>query len=97
MLFSDKHDNFRQFVFSFDAQRTFNRESMEFQLLFLFSFFLGSVFHEDKDSSLNKFEGFFSQRLLVAVTRKYLKRRILHSYGHAGSFNSSVITNKEAE
>ena len=72
---------------------------MEFQLLFLFSFFLGSVFHEDKDSSLNKLEGcfFFAQRLLVAASRKYLKRRIMYSYGHAGSFNPAVITNKEAE
>ena len=34
---------------------------MEFQL-FLFSFILRSVFHEDKVSSLNKVEGVFAQR-----------------------------------
>ena len=28
----------------------------------LFSFVLGSVFHEEKVSSLNKFEGVFAQR-----------------------------------
>ena len=27
---------------------------------------------------------------------KYLKRRIRYSYGHPGSFNPAVITNKEA-
>jgi len=27
---------------------------------------------------------------------KYLKRRIKYSYGHPGSFNPAVITNKEA-
>ena len=27
---------------------------------------------------------------------KYLKRRIMYSYGHPGSFNPAVITNKEA-
>ena len=32
----------------------------------------------------------------MAVTRKYLKRRIPYSYGHPGSFNPAVITNKEA-
>ena len=35
---------------------------MDFQLLFLFSFVLGSVFHEDKVSSLSKFERVFTQR-----------------------------------
>ena len=34
---------------------------MEFQLLFLFSFVLGSMFHEDKVSSPNKFEEVFAQ------------------------------------
>ena len=33
----------------------------------------------------------------VAVYRsKYLKRRIMYSYGHPGSVNHAVITNKEA-
>ena len=46
---------------------------MEFQLLFLFSFALGSVFHEDKVKSLNKFEGVFAQRHLFmkATYRRY--------------------------
>ena len=51
----------------------FNREIIEFQMLFLFSFVLGSVFHEDKDSSLNKFEGVFAQRhsFMKATYRRY--------------------------
>ena len=32
----------------------------------------------------------------AACDRKYLKRRIMYSYGHPGSFSPSVITNKEA-
>ena len=44
-VFSDKPDNFRQFVVSFAAERQ-TRFQPEFQLLFLFSFVLGSVFHE---------------------------------------------------
>ena len=77
----------------------FNREIMEFQLLFLFSFVLGSVFHEDKVSSLDKIEGVFVQRhsfMKATYCRKYLKRRIMYTYGHPGSFNPAVITNKEA-
>ena len=51
----------------------FNREIMEFQLLFLFSFVPGSVFHEDKVSSLNKFMGVFTQRhsFMKATYRLY--------------------------
>ena len=51
----------------------FNREIMEFQPLFPFSFVLGSVFHEDKVSSLNKFEGVFAQRhsFMKATYRLY--------------------------
>ena len=43
-------------VLLLNGRLDFNLEIMEFQLLFLFSFILGSVFHEDKVSSLNKFE-----------------------------------------
>ena len=32
----------------------------------------------------------------VVYRSKYLKRRIMYSYGHPGSFNPAVITNKEA-
>ena len=98
-------DNFRQFVVSFAAERKarFQPWNSGILLLFLFLFVLGSVFHEDEVSSLNKFEGVFAQghsfmkAILIAVTRKYLKRRIMYSYGHAGSFNPAVITNKEAQ
>ena len=76
---------------------------MEFQLLLLFSFVLGSVFHEDKVSSLNKLEGVFAERhsfmkatYRLYSTRKCLKRIIMYSYGHSGSFNPAAITNKEA-
>ena len=51
--------------FSFAAERRldFNRERMKFQLLSLVSFVLGSAgVHEDKVSSLNKFEEVFAQR-----------------------------------
>ena len=60
-VFSDKPNNFRQFVISFAAERT-HHEIMEFQLLFLFSFVLGLVCHKDKVSSLSKFEAVFAQR-----------------------------------
>ena len=32
----------------------------------------------------------------AAYRRKYLKRRIMYSYGHRGLFNPAVISNKEA-
>ena len=75
---------------------------MAFQLLFLFSFVFGSVFHVDKVSSLNKFREFLHKginllNLLIAVPRKYLKRRITYSNGQTGSFNPAVITNVEAQ
>ena len=38
-----------------------NREKMAYQALFLFSFVLRWVFHEDKVSSLPKFAGVFAQ------------------------------------
>ena len=34
--------------------------------------------------------------ILIAVTRKYLKQRIMYSYGHPGSFNPTVKPTKEA-
>ena len=49
-VFSDKPNSFRQFVVRFVAERTirfFDREIMEFQLLFLFSFVLGLVFYKN--------------------------------------------------
>ena len=49
-------------VFLLNGRLDFNRGVMEFQLLFLFSFVLGSVFYEDKVSSLNEFEGVFAQK-----------------------------------
>ena len=60
-------------VLLLNGRLDFNREIMEFQLLFLFSLVLGSVFHEDKVSSLNKFEEVFTQRhsLLKASYRRY--------------------------
>ena len=80
----------------------FNREIMEFQPLFPFSFVLGSVFHEDKVSSLSKFEGVSHKGIhlrkpLIAFTRKYLKRIIMCRYGHPGWFNPAVLTNKEGD
>ena len=81
---------------------------MVFKLLFLLSLVLGSVFlnanglveYEDEISSLDKLEWGFAERsffFIRAVYRsKYLKRRIMYSYGHPGSFNPAVITNKEA-
>ena len=35
--------------------------------------------------------------LLIAVTRRYWRRRIKYSYGHPASFNPAVITNEEAQ
>ena len=42
-------------------------------MLFLFSFVLGLVFHEDKVSSLSKFEAVFAQRcsFMKATYRHY--------------------------
>ncbi|CAH3118571.1 unnamed protein product, partial [Porites lobata] len=36
------------------------------------------------------------QNVVFLSQLKYLKRRIMYSYGHPGSFNPAVITNKEA-
>ena len=81
---------------------------MNFKLLFIFSLALGTVFlgairlvehGNDEISLLDKLEWAFAGRTLFtrAVYRlKYLKRRIRYSYGHPGSFNPAVITNKEA-
>ena len=81
---------------------------MNFKLLFIFSLALGTVFLDairlvehgnDEISLLDKLEWAFAGRTLFtrAVYRlKYLKRRISYSYGHPGSFNPAVITNKEA-
>ena len=48
-------------VLLLNGRLDFNREIMEFQLFCLFSFVLGSVFHEHKVSLLNKFEGFLHE------------------------------------
>lgn len=80
---------------------------MAFKLLFQLSVVLGSVFldaiglvkYEDEISSLDKLEwGFAESSVFIrAVYRsKYLKRRIMYSYGHPESFNPAVITSKEA-
>ncbi|KAK2550816.1 Zinc finger MYM-type protein 1 [Acropora cervicornis] len=81
---------------------------MNFKLLFIFSLALGTVLLDairlvehgnDEISLLDKLEWAFAGRTLFtrAVYRlKYLKRRIRYSYGHPGSFNPAVITNKEA-
>ena len=62
-VFSHKPDNFSlSLVLLLNGRSDFNREITEFQLLFLFSFVLGSVFHEGEVSSLNKFQGDFAQR-----------------------------------
>ena len=60
-------------VLLLNGRLDFKREIMEFQLLFLFSLVLGSVIHEDKFSSLNKFEGIFVQRcsFMKATYRRY--------------------------
>ena len=60
-------------VLLLNGRLDFNLEIMEFQLLFLFSFILGSVFHEDKVSSLNKFERVLTQRhsFMKATYRHY--------------------------
>ena len=60
---------------------------------------IGLVEYEDEVSSLDKLEWGFAERSLfiTAVYRsKHLKRRIMYSYGHPGSFKPAVITNKEA-
>ena len=85
---------------------------MVFKLLFLLSLVIGSVFldaidlveYEDEISSLDKLEWGFAERsfffffffIRVVYRSKYLKRRIMYSYGHPGSFNPAFITNKEA-
>ena len=80
---------------------------MVFKLLFLLPPVVGSVFldgiglveYEDGISSVDKLQWGFAERsfFITAVYRsKYLKRRIMCSYGHPGSFNPAVITNKEA-
>ena len=82
---------------------------MVFKLLFLLSLVLASVFldaiglveYEDEISSLDKLEWAFAELFFFFFIRavyrsKYLKRRIMYSYGHPGSFNPAVITNKEA-
>ena len=68
-VFSDQPDNSssdsldgRKPVLLLNGRLNFNREIIEFQPLFPFSFVLGSMFQEDKVSSLNKFEGVFAQR-----------------------------------
>ena len=62
-------------VLLLNGRLDFNHEIMECQILFLFSFVLGSVFHKDKVSSLKKFEGarVFAQRhlLMKATYRRY--------------------------
>ena len=60
---------------------------------------IGLVEYEDEVSSLDKLEWGFAERSLfiTAVYRsKHLKRRIMYSYGHPGSFKPAVITYKEA-
>ena len=83
---------------------------MAFKFLFLLSLVLGSVFldaiglveYEDEISSLDKLEWGFAERIFfffirATYRREYLKRSIMYSYGHPGSFNPAVIlTNKEA-
>ena len=49
-------------VLLLNGRLDFNREIMAFHLLFLFSFVPGSMFHEDKVSSLSKFERVSAQR-----------------------------------
>ena len=76
LTYYDKPDNFRQFVVQvllLNGRLDFNRGIMEFQPLFPFSFFLGSVFYENKVSLLNKFEGVFAQRhsFMKATYRRY--------------------------
>ena len=80
---------------------------MNFKLLFIFSLALGTVFLDairlvehgyDEISLLDKLEWAFAGRTLITRTvycLKYLKRRIRYSYGHPGSFNPAVITNKK--
>ena len=41
-------------------------------------------------------KGIYSSVMKATYLRKYLKRRIMYSYGHRGSFNPAVIANKEA-
>ena len=59
-VYSNKPDNFRQFVVRFVAERTTrfqpSNNGISAVVSDLFLFVLGSVFHEDKVSSLNKFE-----------------------------------------
>ena len=105
--FFDKLNNFRQFIVSLAAEQMtrFQPEMMGFQLLFLFSFVPGSVFQEDKVSSLSlsKFERVFAQwhsfqwKLSLSPLRitEHLKLRIMYSYGHPGPFNPTDITNKK--
>ena len=80
---------------------------MVFKLLFLLSLVLGSVFldaiglveYEYEISSLDNLEWGFAELsffIRAFYRSKYLKRRIMYSYGHPGSFNPAVITNKEA-
>ena len=101
----------RQFVVRFVPEQTIRfspaQYIMVFKLLFLLSLVLGSVFldaiglveYEHEISSLDKLEWGFAELsffFIRAVYRsKYLKRRIMYSYGHPGSFNPAVITNKE--
>ena len=57
------------------------------------------VEQEDEISSLDKHEWGFAERsffIRAAYRRKYLKRRIMYSYGQHGLFNPAVISNKKA-
>ena len=54
-------------VLLLNGRLDFNRERMEFQLLLLFSFVPGSVFHEDKVSSLSKFERVLRTKAFISV------------------------------
>ena len=93
------------FVVSFAAERTTWFHPWNNGISAVVSIFIRSwigVSRTDKVSSLNKFERVFAQRhsCMKATYRHYakifLKRRIMYSYGHPGSFNSVITTNKEA-
>ena len=60
---------------------------------------IGLVEYHDEIASQDKLEWGFTECsfFIRAVYRsKYLKWRIKYCYGHPGSFNLAVITNKEA-
>ena len=99
-VFSDKPDSLRQLVVSSVSWSTMiyfqsrnNVIETGFYLEWLFLIWL--VCLEDSESSCLVHFVESSSFITTSYRHRYLKWRIIYIYGHPGSFNPAVITNKE--